>query len=57
MPEQSSYLRYLPQVLWSSESDPEPLLGQALCVFEKILTGIADGVPIRSGGAEYPPIK
>ena len=29
-------------------------LGQALCVFEKILTGIADGVPIRSGGAEYP---
>ena len=57
MPEQSSYLRHLPQVLWSSESDPEPLLGQALCVFEKILTGIADGVPIRSGGAEYPPIK
>ncbi len=57
MPEQSSYLRYLPQVLWSSESDPEPLLGQALCVFEKILTGIADGVPIRSGTAEYPPVK
>src|SRR5262245_18778636 len=57
MPVQSSYLRHLPQVLWSSESDPEPLLGQALCVFEKILTGIADGVPIRSDGAEYLPIK
>jgi phage tail-like protein len=57
MPEQSSYLRYLPQVLWSSESSPEPLLGRVLCVFEKILTGIADGVPIRSDGAEYPPIK
>ena len=57
MPEQSSYLRHLPAVLWSSESGPEPLIGQVLCVFEKILTGIADGVPIRSGGVEYPPIK
>jgi hypothetical protein len=28
-----------------------------MCVFEKILTGIADGVPIRSDGAEYSPIK
>ena len=57
MPEQSSYLRHLPQVLWSSDSTPEPLLGQVLCVFEKILTGIADGVPIRSDGTEYPAIK
>jgi len=57
MPRQSSYLRYLPQVLWSSESVPEPFLGQVLCVFEKILTGIGDGIPIRSGDAEYPSIK
>ena len=57
MPGQSSYLRHLPQVLWSTESGPEPFLGQVLCVFEKILTGIADGAPIRSGDAEYPPIK
>jgi phage tail-like protein len=57
MPQQSSYLRHLPQVLWSSESGPEPFLGQVLCVFEKILTGIPDGVPIRAGGAEYPPVK
>jgi phage tail-like protein len=57
MPQQSTYLRYLPQVLWSSEGGPEPFLGQMLCVFEKILTGIADDVPIRSGDAEYPPIR
>jgi phage tail-like protein len=57
MPRQSSYLRYLPQVLWTSESAPEPFLGQMLCVFEKILTGIDDGVPIRFGDNEYPPIK
>lgn len=57
MPAQSSYLRYLPQVLWSSESASEPFLGQVLCVFEKILTGIADGVPIRAGDLEYPPLK
>jgi phage tail-like protein len=57
MLEQSSYLRYLPPVLWSSESHPDPLLGQVLCIFEKILTGIADGVPIRSGDVEYPSIK
>jgi phage tail-like protein len=57
MPAQSSYLRYLPQVLWSNESGFEPFLGEALCVFEKILTGIPDGVPIRSGEVEYPPLK
>jgi phage tail-like protein len=57
MPAQSSYLRYLPQVLWSNERGFEPFLGEVLCVFEKILTGIADGVPIRSGDIEYPPLK
>jgi phage tail-like protein len=57
MPGQSSYLRHLPQVLWSNESGSEPFLGEVLCVFEKILTGIADGVPIRSGEVEYPPLK
>jgi phage tail-like protein len=57
MPQQSSYLRYLPQVLWASDNGSEPFLGQVLCVFEKILTGIADDVPIGSRAAEYPPIK
>jgi phage tail-like protein len=57
MPAQSSYLRYLPQVLWSNESGFEPFLGEVLCIFEKILTGIPDAVPIRSGDVEYPPLK
>ncbi|MFD5270385.1 phage tail protein [Streptomyces sp. NPDC058335] len=42
MPE-SSYLRYLPPVLWKDAApDPGFSLGSALCVFEKILTGIDD---------------
>ncbi|MFP1624030.1 phage tail protein [Streptomyces sp. 5K101] len=42
MPE-SSYLRYLPPVLWKdAPQDPGFSLGSALCVFEKILTGIDD---------------
>ncbi|MFG3721432.1 phage tail protein [Streptomyces massasporeus] len=46
MPE-SSYLRHLPPVLWKDPpQDPGFSLGAALCVFEKILTGIDDGVPI-----------
>jgi phage tail-like protein len=36
---------------------PRAAPGAGMCVFEKILTGIADGVPIRSDGAEYSPIK
>lgn len=46
----SSYLSYLPPVLWSP---PRPAavfdLGAMLCVFEKVLTGIDDGVPVTHG--------
>ncbi|MFF8942168.1 phage tail protein [Streptomyces sp. NPDC014864] len=46
MPE-SSYLKYLPPVLWQdTPADAGFSLGSALCVFEKVLTGIDDGVPI-----------
>jgi Phage tail protein (Tail_P2_I) len=36
----STYIDYLPSILWSEESDPDQFLGQMLCIFEKILTGI-----------------
>jgi phage tail-like protein len=46
MPE-SSYLQHLPPVLWKdTPQDSEFSLGSALCVFEKILTGIDDDVPV-----------
>ncbi len=50
MPTTSSYVKYLPAILW--ESDPPPnqfSLGTMLCAFEKILTGINDTVPIEHG--------
>jgi phage tail-like protein len=40
----SSYLRYLPPVLWAGDS---PLLGQLLRIFEKILTGIDDDLVLQ----------
>ncbi|MER8095105.1 phage tail protein [Streptomyces goshikiensis] len=43
----SSYLRHLPPVLWEeAPGEGEFSLGSALRVFEKILSGIPDGVPI-----------
>jgi phage tail-like protein len=50
----SGYLRYLPPVLWSRESDPEQFLGRMLRIFEKMLTGRPDGVPIGDGA---PPVE
>ena len=44
----SSYTRYLPAILWS----PPPVgfgMGTMLCPFEKILTGIKDGVVVTHG--------
>jgi phage tail-like protein len=41
----SSYIDYLPSVLWSAESDEKQFLARWLCGFEKILTGITDDVP------------
>ena len=53
----SSYLDYLPRVIGSSETDPSRFLGRMLCVFEKILTGIQDGLPIRHGAHEHEPLE
>lgn len=46
MQQKSSYLQYLPPVLWDKEP-PSPAfsLGTFLCAFEKILTGLDDDVP------------
>ncbi|MCX4821035.1 phage tail protein [Streptomyces sp. NBC_01142] len=56
-PGKSSYLRHLPPVLWENEPDaPEFSLGRALLVFEKILTGVADGVTIPHGDHTHAPI-
>jgi phage tail-like protein len=57
MTEQSSYLQYLPLALWSQESDPQQFLGSMLRIFEKILTGIPDGVAIGDGTRTYPPLE
>jgi len=54
----SSYLRYLPPVLWRDEPPPPAFsLGAALCVFEKILTGIDDGVVVSHGGHAHDAIQ
>ncbi|MCX4759748.1 phage tail protein [Streptomyces sp. NBC_01275] len=52
----SGYLRYLPPVLWEHEQSAEPgefTLGGALRIFERILTGVPDGVGV-SGGTGVP---
>jgi phage tail-like protein len=57
MSEQSSYLRYLPRVLWQDEpAAPQFSLGSMLRIFEKLLTGIPDGVSIAHGDHEHAPI-
>jgi phage tail-like protein len=57
MSEQSSYLRYLPRVLWQDEpAAPQFSLGSMLRIFEKLLTGIPDGVDIPHGDHEHAPI-
>ncbi|XHS77627.1 phage tail protein [Burkholderiaceae bacterium UC74_6] len=58
MADKSSYLRFLPPVLWQAEPDaPGFSLGAALRIFEKILTGIDDGVPIRHLGPDGTPVE
>lgn len=57
MADKSSYLRFLPNVLWQAEPDaPAFSLGAALRIFEKMLTGIDDGVPIRHTGPGGTPV-
>jgi phage tail-like protein len=55
--ELSSYIDYLPRVLSSPENDPSQFLGRLLRVFEKILTGIPDGITIGDGNHERQPIE
>src|SRR6266700_3810394 len=51
---QSSYVRYLPPVLWEGDN---PFLRTMLRVFEKILTGIDDGLSIQHGDHEHEAIE
>ena len=49
MADKSSYLRFLPPVLWQAEpAAPAFSLGAALRIFEKLLSGIDDGVSGRA---------
>lgn len=57
MAENSSYLAHLPPVLWSRESDPVQTLGRLLRIFEKILTGIDDGVPLVHGDHRHDGVR
>lgn len=48
MADKSSYLRFLPPVLWQAEpAAPQFSLGAALRIFEKLLSGIDDGVVVQ----------
>lgn len=58
MPAKSSYLSYLPTVLWEREPPlPDFSLGAMLRIFEKILTGFADAEVIRHGDHEHDSIE
>jgi phage tail-like protein len=53
----SSYLRYLPPVLWRDEpAPPEFSLGAMLRIFEKILTGIDDDIAVEHDDHTHEPI-
>jgi phage tail-like protein len=54
----STYLDYLPPVLWT-EAGPQPqiTLGDFLNIFEKLLTGIDDGVPVAHGGHQHVSVR
>jgi phage tail-like protein len=55
--EKSSYLRYLPPVLWQDEpAAPEFSLGATLRIFEKILTGIDDEVTVEHKDHVHEPL-
>lgn len=54
----SSYLQYLPPVLWEDEAEGDAFsLGTVLRIFEKILTGIDDDVAVRRDGRDVLPVK
>jgi phage tail-like protein len=57
MTEPSSYLQYLPSVLWAYENDRDQFLGKMLRIFEKILTGIPDDVVIGDSRKSCPSLE
>ena len=62
MPGKSSYVQYLPPVLWAGEDENAPFsLGGMLRIVEKVLTGINDGVQATDSlsaqvAADEPPL-
>src|SRR6266496_4462918 len=52
--EKSSYLGYLPPILWEGDA---PLLGAMLRIFEKILTGIDDDQVVQHGDHTHTAIE
>ncbi len=53
MSEISSYVNYLPPVLWFRDQDPSQLLGRMLRVFEKFLTGIPIDARVVRANASF----
>jgi phage tail-like protein len=53
MTETSSYVKYIPPVLWSAENDPAQFLGRMLRIFEKILTGISIDTQVQKSSAAF----
>ncbi|WP_405066398.1 phage tail protein [Kribbella sp. NBC_01510] len=62
MSDVSSYLNYLPPVLWANDAPPSTSeasdvrlgLGAALRIFEKVATGLPDAVTLLHHDAEHP---
>lgn len=58
MSDRSSWVKYLPPVLWEKEEPTDPFtLGGMLRIFEKILTGIDDGNDIVHGDHTHPSLR
>jgi phage tail-like protein len=49
----SSYLQYLPPVLWTPDNDPPASLGHHLRIYEKILTGLSAGGLVTRASAQF----
>jgi phage tail-like protein len=54
--EESKYLRFLPSIYQANENTPT-FLGRFLMTFEKILSGIDDGVKVDPGGQQVKGIE
>jgi hypothetical protein len=56
MAAESAYLRYLPPALWEGATG-SVTLGQWLRIFEKLLSGIEDGIAVDHGDHQHPGIE